>query len=341
MITQFKTLFTVTITHAYYLGRCEDFAFVIPADTAKRLRNGKLLAREREGRLHVLFEADDTGAALKPISGQTLRIGLRLLNPSFSNFTKDDDNSFASSTRLYRNTADTLDAPKKIHLVGQVLSHLLTSTARPVAVKLRDSSGLVLQAETINDAIDPPSVSYDLTGQAPGAYSIEEAYPNGTITNSYYSDPELMQTGVLGLIEVKIESGFYPSDPDVPAPNFQIDFEARLETLNYYVVAHNYTDADLKQLSVSDAGSADDEQPPINFTKISSDSFTGTEIPPALLTNSSAQVVLFRSLTAVARREKARKKIQLKKNGTLLVAHLPQPGPERPNADLIIPVSKP
>jgi hypothetical protein len=337
MITQFKTLFTVTIKHAYYLGRCEDFAFVIPADTAQRLRNGKLLARELEGRLHVLFEADETGAALQPIPGQTLRIGLRLLNPFFSNFTKDDDHSLASSTRLYRNTADTLDAPRKVHLVGQVLSHLLTGTTRPVTVQLKDSSGLVLRTETINDAIDPPRVSYDLTGQAPGAYLIEETYPAGTITSSYYSDPELMQTGVLGLIEVEIGSGLYPSDPDIPPPNFQIAFESKEEILKYYVVGRKYNQ-DLNGLfSVIDAN---DELPPITFTEVAAGSVDpDANIFPTLIANGSDRVVLFKATAPVARTDKLRKNNG--GNGEVLIAHLPQPGPEKPNADMIIPVTKP
>lgn len=339
MITQFKTLFTVTIKHAYYLDRCEDFAFVIPADTAQWLRNGKLLARELEGRLHVLFEADEAGAALKPLPGQTLRIGLRLLNPSFSNFTRDDDNSFASSTRLYRNTADTLDAPTKVQLVGQVLSHLLTGSARPVTVALKDSAGLVLRTETINDAIDPPSVSYDLTGQAPGAYSIEETYSTGTITNSYYSDPELTQADVLGLIEVEIGSGFYPSDPNILAPHFQIAFETKEEVLKYYVVGRKYGDDINGLFSVVDASEGPS---PITFTEIPASLFDlNVDLSPTLLANGSDGVVLFKATAPVARTEKARKKVQLRKNNEVLIAHLPQPRPEQPNSDLIISVFKP
>ena len=337
MRTQFKTLFVVTIAHAYYRERCEDVEFIIPADTAKMLKNGRLLARELEGKLYVLFETDEAGAVLKPIPGQTLRIGLRLINPFFSNFT-DVDASFASSTLLYGNAATpaALDAPAKFHLVGQVFSHVLTDGARPVTVTLKDMAGVVLQTNEVTAAVNRLSVSYDLTGLRAGAYSVEEDYPAGPTLTAYYSDAEMGKAAVFGIMQVKIDNGFYSASPP---PEFEIAFDAREETLRYYVVATNYP---VDQLSVSDAGAAEDGRSQIIFDKIASASLTPTEkISRDLLKSSSAEVVLFRAQDVVARAEKPRKKIQLKKNGDVLITHLPQPRPEKPNADLIISVSKP
>ena len=167
MTTQFKTLFVVNVTHAYYGGPCKDVAFIIPADTARWLKNGKLLARELDGKLCVLFEADAAGAALKTMPGRTLRIGLRLLNPFFSNFTKVDAN-FPSPKLLYRNVAApaALDAPAKVPLVGQVFSHVLSDSARPVTVTLKDDAGLALQTDEVTAALDRSTVSYDQIGRA-------------------------------------------------------------------------------------------------------------------------------------------------------------------------------
>src|ERR1044071_7212331 len=117
--TQFETLFVVSVAHTYYTRNCEDVAFLLPSDTRALLNNGKLLTREIDGRLHFLFEADEQGSPLRSIAGTTLRLGLRLTNPFFSNFTNVDE-SFASSTLLYRNgtTATALDAPGRVRLVG-------------------------------------------------------------------------------------------------------------------------------------------------------------------------------------------------------------------------------
>ena len=334
MTTQFKTLFVVSVAHAYYGGNCEDVAFVVSADTAQLLRNGKLLAKEFEGKLYILFETDEAGAALVTISGKTLRIGLRLINPFFSNFTAVDAD-FSSSQLLYRNAAvpTALDSPVSVTPTGPIFSHVLSDSARPVTVTLKNPAGETVQTDEIADARS--AVSYDLTGQPSSAYTIEEAYPATTSEQTYYCDTELLKAAVFGVIEIKIASDLYAF-----APEFQVPFEAREETLKYYVVASNYSPAEFNQLSVLDAGFTEDGRPQINFTKVSSNSFTAADIPPDSLTDSSSAVVLFKSQTTVARTEKSRKKVQLRKNSNVLIENLPQPRPERPNADLIIPLSK-
>lgn len=336
MTTHFKALFTVTVAHTYYEASCEDVAFIVPADTARMLRNGGLLAKEIGGGFYVWFETDAAGEPLKPLAGRMLRIGLKLLNPFFSNFTRVDGD-FASLTQVYGNTAtpDTLGAPSKVKLTSYLFTHALTASDRPVTVRLKDNTGLVLQTVTLTSDDNGTSISYDLSGLAAGAYSVEEVFPNGRTSNAYYLDAELVQAGVFGVIEVRIAESFYNL-----APEFQIDFEAREEALNYYIVARNFADADFNQLVVADAGSGAGGQP-ISFNKIPASSFTSAEIQPALLTGTNGKVVLFRSDATVARAEKARKKIQLKKNGDVLIAHLPQPCAETTKADLIIPLSKP
>ncbi|MGA7215313.1 MAG: hypothetical protein WBX20_14005 [Terrimicrobiaceae bacterium] len=337
MNTQFKTLFTVAIAHGYYSGNCEDIHFIVPGDAAQLLKNGRLLARELDGMFYVLFEADDSGAAWAPITGRTLRVGLQLANPFFSNFTADDA-SQGSSRRLYKNSSvpTALDAAMNVTLSGRVFSHALSDSQRPVTVTLKDSAGQTLRSESLLAAHNRSAVSFDLAGEAPGTYTIEEVYPTSTKQTVYYFDPELLQAGVFGVLEVKIHSAFYAA-----AAELQIAFDARQETLNYYVLANNYSESDLNLLSVTDAGFTDDGRPQIAFDRISSASFTAAEISPSLLGGNSAGVVLFRSQASVKRTQKARKKIQLKKNGEVLVAQLPQPGPEKANADLIIPISKP
>ena len=338
---QFRTLFKATISHTYYSQGCRDFIFIIPADTAQLLKSGKLIAKMREDKLYVLFEADETDTALVSIEGKTLRIGLKLLNPFFSNFT-DLDFDFNSSRPLYQNlsTPDALDAAQAITLVGKVFSHSLADTERPVTVTLKDAKGQVLQTDTITATNDRLTVSYDLTGQAAGAYSVEESYSGNTKTTAYYSDAELQGEGIFGVIEIKIDSTFYTRPPE-----FVLSFAAKQETLKYYVVAKNYRDSEFAQLSVLDAGFTGEGRTQINFTKVIPDDFTEDDISPTLLGNGDAQIALFKSETAVTRQEKARKNIQLQKqkNGGVeeLIKHLPQPAADKANADLIVQLVKP
>src|SRR6185369_8152153 len=135
MITTFRTLFTLSIAHGYYSEGCRDFDFIVPADTAGMLRNGKLIAKVRDGRLHVLYEADESGVPLFRMARTRLRFGMNLLNPQFSNFT-----AFSIPTPLYRNAAvpGKLDQPLGVILTGRFLSHVVKKTIRPVTVTVND-----------------------------------------------------------------------------------------------------------------------------------------------------------------------------------------------------------
>lgn len=333
MITTFRTLFTVNIDHGYYSADCRDFEIFVPAGTADMLRNGKLIARMRNGKLNVLYEADQSGSALAPIAGTTLRFGMKLLNPLFSNIT-----DFDVTTPLYRNTLAeaNLDPPLGVFVTGRILSHAFTKALRPVTVTVSNPDGQLLQMETITEDYDRSTITCDLYEQAPGAYRVVEEYPDGTETASYYSDQELLQSGIFGIVEIKVAGGFYTS-----RPSFTISFNAKREILKYYVVAGNYSANEFRHLSVEDNGFAEDGRSRINFTRVPSEAFTSAEIPPALLAKTGDKVVLFKSQSFVERCEKARTKIQLSKNGDVLIKHLPQIGADKAGGDVIIHISRP
>lgn len=337
MTTKFRILFTVSIAHAYYASGCEDFEFIIPADTARALNNGRMLAKMREGKLFILVEADEANAPLVSFAGRKLRFGLKLLNPAFSNFTSMgfDSGIFKG---LYRNATvpDTLNVAAGVRLIGPVFHHELTAPNRPVTVTLKNQDNQTLRTETVTVENDRPSVSFDITGQAAGACALEEVYAGGTETMAYYCDAELVPAAIFGIIEIQIDGSFYTTPPE-----FTVPFAAKEETLKYYVVAKNYTNADFNLISVTDTGFTEDGRPQLQFDKVTAGAFTPDEIPLAMLNEGSAQVVLFKSQTTVTRKDRARRKIQLNKNGAVLITHLPQPGESKTNANLIIHISKP
>ena len=92
---------------------------------------------------------------------------------------------------------------------------------------------------------------------------------------------------------------------------------------------------------MTDAGYNEDTRPQVQFTKVSQGAFAATDISPSLLTNSSSRVVLFKSQSPIPRLEKARRKIQLSKNSDVIIKHLPLPGKDKSNSDMIIQISKP
>jgi hypothetical protein len=338
MSVRFETVFTVAASHPYYEGGRPDLDFVVPESTRRTLDGAKLLARVRADRLHVLFEADhDSGTPLLPAPGMTLRFGIRPRVASFLNVT-DLAFDVGRTTALYRNGAapGALDPLAPVRLTGERLVHTITDDPRPVTVELQTAAGDVIATDTLTAAHDRLSLSYDLLGREPGRYHVEETYPgNVQHTTTYYREPELLLHGVLAVVEVTLDAAFYGAPPA-----FTLAFTAKQEVLKYYVVARNYSDAEVGQLGIADLGFAADGRPEVTFDKLAAAAFTPDDIPASVLA-SAGKVVLFKSQAAVVRMQRPRHKIQLSRNGNVLVEQLPQPGPDRPSADVIVHLSKP
>lgn len=336
MNVQFLRLFTLQVAHGFYAGPCRDFAFIVPAETAARLRGGRLLARELEGVLHVLYEAGEDGEPRSPIAGVTLRMGLQLLNPYFGNITALPA-GFPRARLRYTNAAApaALAREADVTFVADTFAHPLGNAGRPATVTLRDGAGAVVQQDTVTAADGRMAVSYDLRGRPAGPLALQAAFPGpATETAALYLGAELRDAAVV--VEVTVAEAFYGAPPA-----FRVTFEAREEVLSYYVVVDGYTPVELASLAVSDQGFGEDGRPEVTFTRIGPDDFAQADLPASLLAPAGEAVVLFRSGAQLARRERARRRIQLSKNGDVLMANLPQPGVERAQADLILHLSKP
>ncbi len=337
MITRFLPLCTLNVTHTYYGGACRDFTYVVPADTAALLRRARMLLRVMDGRVHVLFEAAEDGTPLLQLSGTRLRLGLQLANSAFFNFTILPMAPGAEAA-VYVNAGTTLAAPVAAKLAGRVLTRTLSRTDRPVTVTVANAATQGPAPVTVSLA-DQTSVSFDLEGFAPGLFTVKEDYTGvpDTVTTTYYVDAELSREPLFGVVEIEIAAALYAA----PAA-FTIAFDAPAETLNYYVVAANYTDTEFGQLGVAHHTTlaADAGVPVIGFTKIQSSAFTAGELPISVLGGDAARVVLFRSSTPVKRRNGGYPGVQLVRNGAVIRSSLPQAAPDRPNADLVVHLSK-
>ena len=337
MSSSFGILFSVQIAHTYYTDGCQDFEFLIPADISRLLRERRIITRINKGVCYFLCEKNELGVPVVPVSGITVRIGLKLINPYFGNFTKLDFKE--GTTPFYRNqtTPTSLDLPIEILLTRSIFTYTLTKTGRPVTVSVKDSLNNLLQAETVSELADTTPVSFDMTGFAPGLYAVNEKQGSSTKKSLCYIDPDLARQQTFGIVDINITDAFFTPVP----PQFTLNFITRAETLKYYIVGKNYTSSELSHLSVTDAGYNEDVRPQVLFTKVGQGSFTATDISPSQLTGAGCAVILFKSQSPVTRLEKARRKIQLSKNTDVILKHLPLPGIERPNSDIIIQISKP
>lgn len=330
MITAFQPLCTLGVTHSYYGGPCDDFAFLVPADTAGTLGSRRLLAKDRDGVLHILFETDGTNAPLRPLASIRLRFGVQLRNPRFTLVT-----AATAATPLYRNIGDAeqLDPPLTVQLVGCRFRHRIQTNQRPVTVVVRCADGREAAVETLG--VDDPrtSLDVDLSGWPPGHYRVEE--PSVAAVDVYVDD-EFHRQGVFAVVEIEIGAGFAAAAPALVMP-----FAARDDILKYYLVVANHSEAEFISLTVTDTGFAGEQRPQILFDRVESAAFGEDDLPPELLAAADQRLVLFRSRQAVARRQRARRNIQLSRNGDVLIRHLPQVGAADVHGDVVIHISKP
>ena len=263
-------LFSLLVTHEYYDGPCPDVELVLNTASDRIARGGRLMLRQSQGRLDVMFEQADDDTPLVSIGGSTLRVALRLMNPAFRSFT--DPSMFAAS---------------------RVLRFDNTKVARRLDAAAIPPEGIVI-------------------------------------------DPELAPLAVIAVIDITIAPAFYTNPPQ-----FAVAFAARDEQINYYVVARNYSTADLNALKVEDSGFDEDGRPEIEFERIEAADLRPSDLPRSSLGDDSAHVVLFRSTDKVPRVRRARHRIQLLRNTKPIIDNLPQPAPDSPSANLIVHVSKP
>jgi hypothetical protein len=336
MRIDFRPLFTLAVAHAYYRSRCRDFRFLVSAEAARRLAGGRMLARERDGVLHVLYEADDDGAPRARLPGAVLHVGLGLLNPHLGNVTALPAD-FPERALRFANVSEpgALEAAPGVRLTGPRFTHEPERADRPVTVRLRDPAGAAVATELLADGAG--AAAFDLGGRAEGGFTVEESYAAGAgRTTPLFLSDELLRRGAVGVVEVRIDEGFYAAPPAL-----EIALAPREEVLRYYVVARNFGAADVDRLAVADAGAEVDGRAPIDFERVLPAGFEADEIPAARLAGPDERVVLFRSRVALARRERGRRRIQLSREDDVLIANLPQPAADAASAELIIHVAKP
>jgi len=331
-MNSYAALMTIDVSHDYYREPCRDLDFVVPPATAQIMRDNAMTAKLRDGRLYVYWSRKGSHTT----GNCTLRFGLRLLNPLFSNFTKLNHNP-RLETPLYRNLSDPsrLDPLEPVRLVGRCLSHEAIETGRPLTVSLQSAAGTTLDSATLPEGQGAARVSFDLSRFPDGCYRIVEELSGAARSVGYFKDQELSRAGIFGIVEIAVPDAFYSTPPRLTIP-----FQAAADRLKYYVVANNYSDKEVDQLAITDLGHEPGAPDQITFTKLAHSSEPQEQRTFELLKGQERTVLLFRSSSEVRRQQSGQKKIQLTKNGDVLIPNLPQPGPNRGNGDVIIHISK-
>jgi len=330
MSIHFRTLFEVEVAHGYYPAPTADIAFEVPAATPA-LAAGKLLVRVRDGRLVVLFEADEAGLPLRDIAGETLLLGLAAVNPYLANFTAAP--VAAGSLPLFINRSQ----PRSLEtLAAQLVADRqrvnATLPGRPLSLRWRLGSRLIAEQTLAAGQAVGEFTSRDWPA---GCYTLSEEAGGAPVVGQWVRHPELAGRRPWGVLAVTVAGDFY-ADP----PLFSIRLSPRREQLKYYVVARNYGNSEFGQLNVNDAGAGEQGRPPLVFDRVEAADFAADDLLPEVLGDAGARVVLFQSRGEADRRAGGYRKLQLRRNNEVLVQHLPQAGSDRAQARFIVHLAK-
>lgn len=332
MSIHFRSLLEVEVEHGYYRGLCADIDFVVPG-SEQALSAGKLLTRVRDGRLRVLFEADDAGNPLRDIHGTTLLIGLRVVNPYFANFTAAPVAS--AGVVLYGNRADprALDPALAAGFIAPRQHISPAQGARPLTLRWQ-YQGASLVEQTLLAGQD--EALFETRDWPVGRYLLSETAAGAAQESHWLQSPALAGEPLWGVLALTVDRSFYAN-----SPIFRVVLQARSEQLKYYVVARNFGSTEFGQLQLADAGAGEQERDVLNFDRVLPAAFTADDLPPSALGDADARIVLFQSQQPVARRAGGYRKLQLRRNAEVLVQHLPQAGSDRAQARFIVHLAKP
>lgn len=332
MTSTFKNIFELALYHDFYKEeKCCDFTLLPVSAAARMMSNHGALFRTKENNAFavILSDASDTTAARPIRPDVSLVFAMKLDNYAFSNFT----NEFPSAGKifLFSNNIDPtiteLDR-EEIFLCGNFLQHRIVSNLAVMLV-LKDAGGNELARSSFEAGSSGIAWQFDVKLPANDFYTVTEDVTGDTFT--YYSDKDLLVSGIFGLIRIT-NHATSPFTYD-GALSYTISFTSSSRTWRYYVVAPGMSAADITaQLSVVNV-------PDLGMTAIA---FTKTYPVPAndktapTLHKDTSKIALFASDQQLAFQQVPRKRIELRKNGTVLINHMPNPDVYAPGTEMFI-----
>ncbi len=333
---KFSKLTEIKITHDYYQEMSNDLLFELTTESVALLNAANVKIVTSPGSVSLYSDNDNKAHLDRILKGKKLTMAVVISNPKFSLVTElpKSNNQLA----VYRSSESSamLNPPKSYLQVSGRFNYSLLIDERPVTVNLSDQTGQVIEQHLIDEESKLSAISFLTKKYSAGFYEINET-KDDTSHNTLISYLPELPLNTIALIEITIDNRFYSSSP----PVFTLNFSARSETLNYYIVASNYSDSDFSKLALTDAGFSEQSRSEIVFVRKEPNDFSSQHISAELLTSNGNRVVLFHSSSPVTRHRKGPKKLQLRLNGETLISSLPTPGSSSVTADFFIHVAKP
>jgi len=335
MNTGFRTLWTIALSHTFHGGVSDALAFVVPPATQDALKAMRAMAREIDGRLHVLIEEDADGHALIDSTGRTLVFGLAPRSATFVQYTGDlglqkgQQALFANAVSI-----DAIDAqPTGVRISGSRITITPKRDERPLTLRAVTAGGLPKASITLSPT--DASWQWDAGGLQGEVQITEEAQPGMVLAQQrLFIAPGLADCW--GVLTLQIAA-----DHVLHGHDFTLTLPAREDVLRYYVLVKPANQADFDSIQIQDQGAATDSRSPVTFTRRVPPFGQGHLSPDLLDPGHTRQLVLFEANAPIARQARGPHGIALQRLGEVLIGDLPQPGADRSDAQFVVHLSKP
>lgn len=221
-MAEFKTLFTVAINHSFYVDRISrDFDITPLSDTAKLLKDNRLLFRNDDEGFRVLYRSvDESELPFLSFEDLDLKFALTLKEKSgrFENITElnDTGETYRSGDLVYFSNTVQLDHPLEYSLINELRPATFTyqfpqegGTNGVIAIT-NEAGTDVTPTEPDPSAVAPDAAGnffypIDFEDLPSGLYTFETTVDAGaTETKKVYIDSQLLTQGVFGLIKIHV-----------------------------------------------------------------------------------------------------------------------------------------
>ncbi|MEY4764494.1 MAG: hypothetical protein RI907_1167 [Pseudomonadota bacterium] len=333
----FRTLWTLSVSHAFFGGRCDVLRFVVPPATQQVLQAMKARLREAEGQLHVAVEVDEHGVPLVDCTGLTLSFGLQVRDPAFARYT--DPMGVGRGQQAFFTQGASLDAiaaqPQSVRVVPPRVSLSPLRTTRPLGLRVQTANGLPRAATTLGPT--DASWAWDAGSLQGLVHLVEEDRPGHVVaTQALFVAAGL--AACWGVLQLTVSASQVAAVASGPGHTFTLALPARSDVLRYYLLVKP---TDANAFIVTDDRLSVPEVDRLQFTRHLPPLPDGCLSPDLLDPGHTRQVVLFEANAPLARQARGPQGIGLHRSGEAVIANLPQPGADRNDAQFVVQLSQP
>lgn len=217
MMTSYEILFSLTVTHPYFLSKdpeaangykeaFEDFELVPDKKTIVLMSSLKLTAKKTNNTWNLFFQtAGPFATTVESLVNKEFFFEMKITNDIFYKVTDRDYLQAADEMLWFNSPIDSLMVPEKRKVQPLKFDYTIHHAMRPVNIKVTTAKGDEVIDDTISDvAVKTDAVNLEALGE--NIYNInEDTVPPGSLVSEKIFAKEMQGAGAFyGIVYFKV-----------------------------------------------------------------------------------------------------------------------------------------